>query len=543
MATWIPNQPVIFGAVTPDCSCDAESGAQIVDNTDVTQFQFDISPCADAESVIVDTNFNDLTDWTLGSNWAISYNQLCLTGGNVVGTLASSENVFGEDGEYYQVNITVDSISDGSIEVRLGATVIGTISVAGEYTFYGVPTADSSGELRLVFSNNDIDVSACFSEVTAYEIFNQFKFIVKDAATNTYQAQISYANNPSYFTFSKNTLTVSVDWSEIGISNGCYYICLLDPCTNTNGQNIPITITNPGFTGGTTGWTLGIGWTYGSNDIDWAGFINPSANQLSQSIFPTYSLFNNVTIVVTALVGTVDVYFGTSLIGTISSTGTHTFSGTPFGGLNLVLEPSAVGSGTIDSITWSAPAFYEYTCDSQSNTFNIKDYSEDCTMQVNGCNNEDGLGFVFDGSGFSPRLRLEAKLKQAKYANERNVYEDSQGSKKNVYYRRRKSKNFCVDLQPEYIHDFLSLALGFDNFYIDNTAYVVEDDEYNVEYSEANDNLGDVKILVSEKVQNVTNINCTDEENVCSLDGDYLLQDNLGFYITQVDGSRITISG
>lgn len=542
MSTWIPNQPVYFGELNNDCSCDADAVAQLVDNTDSTQFQFSLEPCPNAQSVIEDTIFNDPAEWTLGDNWSISYNQLCLESGNLTGQEVVGQNVFVLGG-YYQVNITVDSISDGSISVYIEGTLLGEIDTAGEYTFYGFASdlqISPSGLYRLLISNNDIDVSACISEITAYQIYNQFKFVVYDANNNSYQAQISYANNPDYFSFVEDSLTVTIDWGELGVSNGCYYVCLLDPCTNTNGQNIPISITNPNFTGNANGWTLGANWSYGANAVSYIA----GAGSLSQTIFPTYSVFNRVTIEVTAITGDLNVYFGSVLMGTIQGIGTHIFNGTPYGGLDITLTPSAGGTGTVDSVTWNAPAFYEYTCDLQSNTFKLADYEDNCTMIINACNNEDGLGFIFNGSGFSPRLRLHAKLKQSAYASERNIYEDSLGTKRNVYYKRRKSKYLCIDLQPEYIHDFLSLAVGFDNLYIDGTSYFVEDEEYSVEYSDASDNLGKVKILVSEKTQKTTNINCSDVQNVCNLPPDYLLQaDDSSQYITLTNGELILING
>lgn len=550
MATWIPNQPVFFGELNSSCTCDDDIPAQIVDNTDDTQFQFNIEPCDDAENLIIDEDFNDTSAWTFGTNWAMAYNQVCLTDGVTTTTEFISDDVF-EDGKYYKIIIVVDSIADGSIGVRFddggnAPVELGTITTTGTYTFYGFAESSFPFPINSYISiyNLDENVSACLSSLQAYQIETNFKFAIYDANTNSYQAEISYVDTPSYFSFVDDSLTVTVDWSALGLSNKCYYICLLDPCTNYNGQNTPISITNPNFTGNANGWTLGASWSYGTNSVDWTGFVIPENNRLSQEIFPSYSYFANVTIVVTAITGTVEVYFGTASVGTISSVGTHTFSGTPFGGFDLILEPSAIGGGTIDSITWNAPAFYEYHCDSQSNTFKLSDYTNNCTILINACNNEDGLGFNFSNSGFSPRIRLNAKLNQSKYSSERTIYEDSAGTKKNVFYKRRKGKNLCIDLQPEYIHDFLSLALGFDNFYLDGVAYVVDDDEYLVEYSDASDNLGKVKILVSEKTQNVVNVNCSDVENVCNLEENILLQaDDLSQNILLTNGETITING
>ena len=101
----------------------------------------------------------------------------------------------------------------------------------------------------------------------------------------------------------------------------------------------------------------------------------------------------------------------------------------------------------------------------------------------------------------------------------------------------------AIDLQPEYIHDFLSLAIGFDNFYINGDAYFVEDSEYNITYPDVYDNVGAVRLVVSEKVQNVKNVFCSDTENVCTLPPNSLLQTNLQYRIVQTNGSKILING
>lgn len=152
-----------------------------------------------------------------------------------------------------------------------------------------------------------------------------------------------------------------------------------------------------------------------------------------------------------------------------------------------------------------------------SNTFSVQDYSNSCTLLINACNNSDAMGFVFSGSTFSPRIRVEAKLRQAKYETDVLRFTKSSGTKLNYNYTSRKSKNLAISLQPEYVHDFLRLLLGFDNVFIDNVEYVVDDDEYNIVYIAELDNYGSVSILVSKKTQNVKNALCSDDEISCNL--------------------------
>lgn len=152
-----------------------------------------------------------------------------------------------------------------------------------------------------------------------------------------------------------------------------------------------------------------------------------------------------------------------------------------------------------------------------SNKFKVADYTGACTLLINACNNSDAMGFVFEDSGFSPRIRVNAKLRQSKYETDVLRYTNSAGTKKNYNYSSRKQKNLAIELQPEYVHDFLRLLLGFDNVFIDNVAYVVDDDEYNVLYVPELDTYGSVSILVSQQTQNVKNTLCSDTQINCNL--------------------------
>lgn len=546
MATWIPNQPVFFGS-TDACSNDEITIDQLVDNTDTTQFQFNIEPCISATQLMSDPNFADPNSWTLNANWGIALNQLCASGNTMAGISATSDTQLTTT-SYYQVQIIVDSISSGgSFTVKFGGTIVGYLTSIGTYTFWGFPTS-FFGNTGLIISPDNDDDTICISNTTAYEILTNFIFAIYNS-TNTFVTQISYTSQPTYFTFVDDTVTVTIDWATLGLSNNCYYICMLDPCENTGGQNYPATILNPTMTwdgADTPNWTLTFAWgsaaTYIYGTYPGALFANTF---YQDNIFNSFTTTYSITITVTGGTGIdLDVFFGTNLVGNITTTGTHTISGIPSGSFRLTVAIEGGNNVLVDNISPVTVRSTNYTCNQTSNRFSVGDYSDGCTKLINACNNENGLGFNFNNSGFTPRIRLEAKLKQAKYPQERNIYEDSLGSKKVVYFNGKKTKSLAIDLQPEYVHDFMRLMGGFDNFYIDGVLYFVEDDEYSVEYSDVSDDLGKVRITVSERTQNVKNINCSDTENVCNLGVDYLLQgDDLAFRVVQSDGYGILING
>lgn len=542
MATIKPNQPVIFDASVDLCSTDTDYYTQIVDNTDDTQFQLELNVCNGAEEINLDPNFSDPTEYTLGTGWSVTANALCRTGAGV--STASTVNLGTTLASYYKVTIVVDSISSGAIfPVYLGTTLLGSLTSTGTYTFYGFAETLN----RIAISNITSDSTICISILSVYEILTNFIVAIYDT-DNNFENDISYSGNPEYFTFAGDSVTVTINWSELGISNGCYYLCLLDPCENTNGQNYPPVITNNTFTGSATGWTLGASWSYAANAVSATYSAVPPASRnylTSSNVFINYTSTYTVNVNVTAITGTLLVYFGGILVETITTTGVHACTGTPNTNLDFYIYITS-GTATVDYCTPVTVSSSGYECNYTSNNFKLSDYSAYCpqTLLINACNNEDGLGFIFDGSGFSPRLRLQGKLKQAKYNADRVLEEDSLGTKRVVYYNRRKSKNLVADLLPEYIHDFLSTLIGYDRFYINGTAYVVDDDEYNVVYDDSQDNVGSISLLVSEQTQLIRNVNCSSDENACTIGANYLLQaDDNSQNITLVNGELIEING
>ena len=539
MAEYTENQPVYLGA-TNTCSNDGEFVYnQLVDITDTTQFQLRVTPCISAPQLIDNPNFETDSDWTLGDNVGIADGQLCWTGETVAGTsgsYANSTSVF-EQNKYYKISITVDSIV-GTLDVYMESELLGSISSVGTHDFYGFANTLLSTGYMIICPQTD-GATACISNVSSFEILTNFIIPIYDS-NGTYVTKTSYDGNPQFFTFSKDTVTISIDWSELGITSGCHYFCVLDPCENTNGQNYPAVIANPTFTGSATGWQLGLSWSYSANTV--VGTFGMSNTLAQTDVFSSYSNSYSITVEITA--GTsidLDVYFGETLVDTLTSIGTHTVTGIPYGNGSLSFVIQGGSNITITSVIPVEIAEQDYVCNMTSNMFKTADYSNDCTLLLNACNNEDGMGFVFDGSGFSPQVRLNAKLKEPKYSNERLSYTDSIGKKFNYYFKGRKGKYLCVDLEPEYILDYLWTLFGYDNFYIDGVAYTVDDDEFSPTY--VLDNVGSVRFLVSKKQQDVKNVSCSSQENNCVIGENYLLQaDDNSVFVTQTNGDYILIN-
>jgi len=521
MAQYIENQPVLFGN-SPSCSCDEQHFKQIVDLTDTTQFQMKLIVCEGEPNLITNNVFETEDGWTLGENWDISDNALCVTSGLV--EPAYYDYDFNNDG-YYAVTITVDSISaGGSLIIKLGGTEIGTITMAGTYTFYGFPTDFLSESNLYIYPGTD-DAEACISEVDAYEIaINNIVAIYMEGFG--YINSISYSENPSYFDFSGNKLTVTINWNDLVGIEGCFYLCWMDACSNTGGQNYPPVVLNPTFIG-EGDWIYGFGWT---NDGGVPGtaigeYTGLSDNCLVQeNVFSSYSE-QSISITIGALGGIgygVDVYFGTTLVDTLTTAGTHTVTGTPADSLSISICPIA-GTDEIHIINvhgLSVPPS-DFVCDITSNLFKVGDYSNTCSMVVAIANTSNGFGF--DYSTFFPQVRIEAKLRQSSYKGERLASKDSKGNRRVHYFDATKYMNLTTSQLPEYIHDFLRLSVGADLVLLDGVNYYAEDEEYTVLRDGSQDEFGYTVLLVAKNSQNIKNINCQSAENDGNSSGNLLL--------------------
>jgi hypothetical protein len=683
MAEYIPNQPVYFGDDV-SCSSDEIDYKQLSDNGDTIQFQLRIDKCPGAANLISNGDFtSDLSTWTLNGGWYYSAGKANLAASSEIDRSISKIISSLAPTKYYCIEIEVTDISGGYIEVRftnavtLASEIIGTIYSPGVYKFFGSPLGSASFPTKIFeIRVPDGSVSVSIESVKMYDVKQEFVVIVYEES-GAYVGEFSYQQDPELFVFYKNTLTVSIPWQEIEAENGCYYLCVVDPCTNTNGQNYPAKILNCSFgvddsTWSYPGWifnpgfitmsiavvgadyavfqpdvfeafdvdyhitldvvltgsarldvlygtnNLGtitssgthnfIGKAVGNKDFKVEAYITstPGTVQIN-SICPTSVMYGNAeidncefdagmgewvgtgwdvftgggnngvfteltsltperTIIQTDVFGNINkeygvrlrsaigpgedviinVYFGTALVKTITATGDFEFYGYPSGNSDLkIVATLNSGSSGIASLYYVCPIIREseYDCNFISNYFKVMDLSNTCNILVNACNNNDAMGFVFGGSGFSPRTRVSAKLKQAKYPAEKNLYDSSSGERKVINFSSRKAKNFVTGLEPEYMHDFLRTLVGYDTVYFNGVAYVCDDTEYSVDYGDL-DYHGSVKVLFSEKIQQVSNTNCTDEVNDCKLAESLLLRaDDLTSLVTQTDGSGITING
>lgn len=523
----IPNQPVVFEDYTDPCAYPNNAiYKQLVNAGDVTQFQVKLSPCPNAEQLIPDPTFSsDPTtgDWNIGPGYYFG-NVLCLPG--VVGNdyTEAKTSVISEIG-IYSVTIVV-------LQGSAYFTLTGTDFAYTSPTF-GVGTHtvtffyyDDDATLRLYLSPE-----SCVGSINMYKIPDPKVNILTSDGTwvHTFDGgdinQNTIENSEGSFTFVEDTMTFSLDWDSLDLADGCYRICLIDPCDSTNQQNSTNLIVGGDFASGAawsisdTNSTLGIAAgkaTYASTDETGFATLENISTELVQGICYdiTFSVLNTV------VNARVRVECGTFIGTWRTAFGTYTEQFTYDGVSPIVFYFESLDMGIttyaieIDNAI-AVVADECLACAYDSITFDLG--SHECTHLVNACNNENGFGFVFNGSGFSPRIRLKSTIVRSSYKSERNYFEDSAGNKTVQYFKRRKVKEFRIDPVPEYVHDFLSTLMGYDHVWIATDEYFIEDDEYTVNYQSRNDVLANVTMLISIKEQLVENTNCGADDNLCVL--------------------------
>jgi hypothetical protein len=541
----IPNQPVSFEDTTDSCKCTTTlKYNQLVNFGDVTQFQVKLEACNDAEQLIPDSGFDGEPNvsWILPSDYTIAFSQLCR--GDTTGTSCAEADlsVISTPG-VYQVTLVVAS---GSAYFNLQGTDFSyTSEEVGEginvFTFFFY---DDDATLSVCLSPN-----SCISSIEMKRIYAPRVSVFAEDGTwiHTFNGedinQNTISNPEGEFTFAEDTMTFSLNWDSLEVSEGCYNICLIDPCDTTNGQNLENLVSCPNFSeecfdaewfADGTNFSISFitqGLLYQSANDD--GFLSLQSNNtpLVEGICydasftimqgETYPYYAEARLVTESFAGTWQ-----------SAWGTYTESFTAQAGEHIFIEvrslvnpgPDTEHNMAISNITCNV-ADECLECAYDSNMFKLG--SHECTHLINVCNNDNGMGFVFNNSGFSPRIRLYSKYVKATYKAERDSFENSYGRKSVQYFKRRKARLLKVDTAPEYVHDFLSTLMGYDHLWIASVEYFVIDEEYNPIYNELDDEFASVEINIEEKIQLVQNVNCGDNGNICVLTAQGYLADPL----------------
>lgn len=180
------------------------------------------------------------------------------------------------------------------------------------------------------------------------------------------------------------------------------------------------------------------------------------------------------------------------------------FGGVPFSGLTL--------TDCLYRLRW-VDECDEYPSFQFSNFFKIVDGDGDeCTIALSGCFPGAQLGFPED---YEPLVRLSGRIARPQYTGEVLTSRDSEGYTRVNYLDREKTMQLLINLVPEYILDFISVWIGFEQMYINGQSYRIADDSFpEINYPDGTD-LGQLEFTVKRVRQNIKRINCFALESPC----------------------------
>ena len=514
--TSIPNQPIIFTSNTvvdcPDCGGDYK---QLLDFNDQVFFQVESTPCP--LSVLFKYDTQEFA-------WGVPIdNQACSTDVNEGGIYAQylrTNFIY----QLYQVEFTVLTLEQGTLNVRLDGSSTYELTLPGTYTLYFAnPTMTNDSVTLRFFTNSNDGWIGCLSTngIFVYGLAseNQMKVGIVDAITLETVDIIA----PTY-TVKDNKITTAFALTDVALGEGCYRLAITDFCTNTCGQ---MYVYNGIFrdANGVGGWTTGgagtgsINLSEGQAEFnlpqvgDQATLTQSQSNDLCDGLQYYVSVFieSRTNVRIYAVIGgNQEQFFGTGYQTVlITADGNNPleilvieFGGAPAAAIINLVEISIEN----DSIQW----------DMYSDVLAIGDYNDECKYyKIEGCNAEDQFNLAFGASSFLPAIRLEGRKFRAQYQTEVNNFRFASGKYQTTYVDREKKWTFAFGRLPEYVLDFLSTIFYYDNCYVNGDLYYAIDGEFpDVEYNDA-DELGALNIDLALKSSKVRKTICSNTDADC----------------------------
>lgn len=390
---------------------------------------------------------------------------------------------------YFVASFTISNYVSGTVQVSGACTdtwVGGPFSSNGEKFAYGVFAA-TGGVLCFEFT----DFIGCISDVHLNTLFiPQISIINKD--TN---AQSLILNDGIYFTISGNSITWKFKMSDLELDHGCYMFCVTDIC-GVEENNL---VENGGFDVNLDGWTAGEGWTNDGeghavylsetqvNDPISQQFTDPAEPKKICAKIEVIAIGTNQSVIFRVLANGVPTG---EQIG-IGQPGIYAFCGT---GDTIQLTTAQATSITIDNIivreTFDCEECNAF--DYCSNCINFVEEVTDCTLLIEGYNNENSFGFTFVNAAgtniFKLSHRIASELWNPQYPEESNDYTFSDGTTKDTFAQSDKFWQLGIKMESgsERAHDVIRLQKRSDHLIItdvnESREFWAEKGDYNPDW-------------------------------------------------------------
>lgn len=508
-AEQIHPQPVLFNRTRSGNDCDCDNSIQddqlLAEQGDITQWQFSNAPCA--------YKLNEFFLAGLIGSWVTTGNQNCHNAGSP-GAIIGMTTLLDNNPMQIIVDVSFPNGDNGTVQVILGSLVLGEITTAGRYFFYYNNVIPGFNRLDI---GVDANFDGCIDQVQVLSFSQLWRVWVKDKAGVIVD---EWDIDSQIWRIQNRFITFRLDWQAQGIADGCYTICLADPCVNTCSQN---QLVGQNFRD-TTKFAMAVTGGGSLVIVPQAGFMQWGLSGLGDTGTATAAktvcdgTTYEITFTTSSIINsTVQLSLGGTL-GTLRSTnGTFTeqilSTGTDF-----VLSLAGTGASSLMLITnMTVKAITaDLVPDFTSEQINLQ-ADLDCTKILNWCNNKnEDYNMGWELTNFSPNIRFDVRQYHPEFnIEERVVNEDSNGRKTNDYVRFRLRKKMTTAILPDYQIEAMYLGLLSDNFYIDGEEKFLETDEIPVTWLEDNSNRGTLSAIIGNQEQKFENKRCTNEIHPC----------------------------
>lgn len=551
MNNYFPSfSPVSFGPDinTADCECLGQPFKQKVQTSDVTRFQLPNNcPETWGSNMMANGDFAaGLVGWFQGNGNGASF-EWVINSGKARGfptSMILNQPLPISQFQKYKLSLDVtlgsgctiyvvgfrDDDSDSSDYV-----ILATITSTGTQTITFTPEEDF---VRIGFilvgdcANSDLDNITL--QLASYDCLDLCIYDTDDILiANVPSASISY-----YGAF----IYVQVDWAALGITQGCYKICIC----NTNDV---VYATNL--------WTIGDDGTFESGITGCTSDETPSQSSTKayQGIY-SFKIRQDNTVPTVVIKNTDDLTLKRNtryrLSARVYVDGTYNPSSS--NARMAWRNPSLTGfsdATTHDSNTLSVDSsadmqhwkemYIEFSTNNSDNVgdlelqltgndwttifllgvniyvdnvilYETESYSTcsqafelsdeyTCTFLLEWYNDEPAFGFYYNGdSSIRHSLRVEGKFRNPVFNGDKETFKDTAGTRKIVYAEKEEKKQLILKELPAYLHEAIAVGLDHDHFLVDGVEYVSKEGDYTPNWRKSS-NLAPVIIDLVKKEQ------------------------------------------
>ncbi len=418
---------------------------------------------------------------------------------------------------YYRITTTITNYVSGSVRANVGGALCDPLSANGTFVQYKVSAGTSFGYVP----TTDFVGSITFVEAQILRL--NFLFQSESTCDDVVVRTATLTNKGTYFNEFVTFCFKPFDFLPRTLPcYDCFRLVLPDLCTEYG----PNFIRNGSFSQGLTDWT-NYNWTAGFRNIfcykTIGGLLIQPYDGTNTEVIPFSDphtkFWYEITVSGTvSAIAYVQLYIGGRLLVTVTAPGKYSGVVTTLPMLSNAVRVScqADGAATINDLIFVDDVRVGYITEVDreliSQPFKLvdEDPTTDCTKVITAYCDENNFGFNFTDTDFKIKQRMQILKVNPIYAEQRNDYLFSDGTRKITYGQSEKYWSVRTGFIPEHLHDVLRLQVLCDHLLMDDAEFYDKGGDYTPDYLGGNDYvvLSSVTREWRKKTENIFNSNC-----------------------------------